>query len=115
MSSESTNTHHSDGGHEETMTVMKIWQVFGILLAITVVEFIFALGLAPHYPAVKQIVNPIYIVLTLVKAFFIVAYFMHLKFESKTLIYILIVPIIFIIGLILVLSNESHHWIDLRG
>ena len=115
MSSETTNIHHGADAHEETLTVLKIKQVALILVAITVVEFIFALGLAPHFPFIKQIVNPIYIVLTLVKAFFIVAYFMHLKFENKALIYIIIVPIIFILGLIFVLTNESHHWIDLRG
>jgi cytochrome c oxidase subunit IV len=57
---------------------------------------------------------PIYIVLTLFKAFYIVAFFMHLKFEKMGLVLAIIVPILFIIGLILVLTNESHHWIDLR-
>jgi cytochrome c oxidase subunit IV len=60
------------------------------------------------------IANPIYIVLTLAKAFYIVAYFMHLKFEKIGLMYSIIVPTLFIIGLILVLTNESHHWVDLR-
>ena len=62
-----------------------------------------------------HLANPIYILLTLAKAFFIVAYFMHLKFERVAMVYSIIVPILFIIGLILVLTNESHHWIDLRG
>ena len=39
---------------------------------------------------------------------------MHLKFEKVAMVYTIIVPILFIIGLILVLTNESHHWIDLR-
>jgi len=40
---------------------------------------------------------------------------MHLKFERIALIYTIIVPILFIIGLILVLTNESHYWIGLRA
>jgi cytochrome c oxidase subunit 4 len=116
MSSEPIHTH-ADGeehGEHETMTRAKIWQVFFVLLGITTVEFIIALYLVPHGILTYHVANPVYIVLTLAKAFYIVAYFMHLKFEKVAMIYTLIVPILFIIGLILVLTNESHHWVDLR-
>jgi len=113
MSTEPTHIH-AEGEHEDTMTRGRIWKVFFILLGITVVEFIFALYLAPKYEGVRHIVNPIYIALTLVKAFYIVAFFMHLKFEKTALIYAIAVPTLFIIGLILVLTNESHHWFDVR-
>ncbi|MCD8742363.1 cytochrome C oxidase subunit IV family protein [Mucilaginibacter roseus] len=115
MSAQHTEAHaHNEHGHEEhaSMSRGKIWQVFFILLGITVIEFIIALYLVPHGMKIEW-ANPIYIILTLAKAFYIVAYFMHLKFEKVGLIYSLVVPILFIIGLILVLTNESHHWIDL--
>ena len=116
MSSEPTNAHdtHAEGGEHDTMTRKKIWQVFAILLGITVVEFIIALWLVPKGHVPINWANPIYIVLTLFKAFFIVAYFMHLKFEKVGMALAVIVPILFIIGLILVLTNESHYWVDLR-
>jgi|SRR3569833_402766 len=119
MSSETTHTEHAEhAGEHEGMTKKRIWNVFWVLLGITAIEFIIALYLVPigigghkmHYSTA----NPIYIVLTLAKAFFIVGYFMHLKFEKTGLIFAIIVPVLFIIGLILVLTNESHHWIDLR-
>jgi len=115
MSSEITNAHAEGEGHgeHEGMNKKRIWKVFFVLLAITCVEFFIALVVAPHYPGALWI-NPIYIVLTLFKAFYIVAYFMHLKFEKIGLALAIIVPILFIIGLILVLTNESHYWIDLR-
>jgi cytochrome c oxidase subunit 4 len=113
MSSETSHIEHTEGeDHGDTMTKGRIVKVFLILLGITIVEFIFALYLAPKYPAVHHIVNPIYIVLTLFKAFYIVAFFMHLKFEKSALIYAITVPTLFIIGLILVLTNESHHWLN---
>ena len=112
MSSETSEVHADHG--EDTMTRGRIWKVFFILLGITCVEFVIALILVPRGIIQGNIANPIYIVLTLFKAFYIVAYFMHLKFEKKALIFAIIVPILFIIGLILVLTNESHHWIDLR-
>ena len=116
MSSETTSIHVADAAHaeHETMTKGRIWKVFFILLGITCIEFIIALYLAPHYHISSHWINPIYIVLTLFKAFYIVAYFMHLKFEKIGMALAIIVPVLFIIGLILVLTNESHYWIDLR-
>src|SRR5579859_777924 len=113
MSSEAT-THTEHAGEHEGMTRKRIWNVFYILLAITAVEFFIALYLVPHEIITYHSPNPVYIVLTLAKAFFIVGYFMHLKFERTALVFAIIVPVLFIIGLILVLTNESHHWIDLR-
>jgi cytochrome c oxidase subunit IV len=115
MSAHTTETHTEDAhGEHDGMTKKRIIKVFVILLIITSVEFFIALVLVPKGVLPINLVNPIYIVLTLLKAFYIVAYFMHLKFERHALIYAIIVPILFIIGLILVLTNESHHWFDLR-
>nr|WP_294793245.1 cytochrome C oxidase subunit IV family protein [uncultured Mucilaginibacter sp.] len=115
MSSHTEVTHHDHDEHGEGMTKKKIWQIFWVLLGITTVEFIIALYCVPKGVFSISVANPIYIVLTLAKAFYIVAYFMHLKFEKVGLVYSIIVPILFIIGLILVLTNESHHWIGLRA
>jgi len=76
----STEEHAHD--EHAGLSKSKIWQVFFILLGITVVEFIIALvilpkGLVPHTAG-----NIAYILLTLLKAYYIVAFFMHLKFEK---------------------------------
>ena len=116
MSSETTTVHAegAEHGEHEGMTKKRILKIFYILTAITCVEFFIALWLAPHFHISSNIVNPAYIILTLLKAYFIVAFFMHLKFEKVGLALAIIVPILFIIGLILVLTNESHYWIGLR-
>ncbi|AMR31438.1 caa(3)-type oxidase [Mucilaginibacter sp. PAMC 26640] len=108
------NEAHAEHGEHEGMTKKKIFQIFGVLLGITVVEFIIALWLVPKGFIPLHFANPIYIVLTLAKAFYIIAYFMHLKFEKIGLMLAVVVPVLFIIGLILVLTNESHYWVDLR-
>ncbi len=114
MSAETTDAHASSGhGEHEGMTKKRIWSIFWILSGITAVEFIVALVIAPHFEHAVWI-NPIYIILTLFKAYFIVAFFMHLKFEKVGLALAIIIPILFIIGLILVLTNESHYWVGLR-
>jgi cytochrome c oxidase subunit IV len=56
----------------------------------------------------------IYIALTLLKAFYIVAYFMHLKFERINLIYSILLPTIFVMGVIAALMYESDYWFTLR-
>lgn len=109
-----TTEIHEEHAEHDTMTRKKIWQVFFVLLGITAIEFFIALVLVPKGTISISVANPIYIVLTLLKAFYIVAYFMHLKFEKVGLVYSILVPTLFIIGLILVLTNESHHWVDLR-
>ncbi|QQL48719.1 cytochrome C oxidase subunit IV family protein [Mucilaginibacter ginkgonis] len=115
MSTEETSHAHDEHhGEHESMTKKKIWNVFWVLLLITTIEFIIALYLVPKGIIPLHFANPIYIILTLLKAFYIVAYFMHLKFEKIGLIYSIALPVIFIVGLILVLTNESHHWVDLR-
>jgi cytochrome c oxidase subunit IV len=114
MASETHTEHHGAHDDHASMSRKQIWQVFFVLLGITAFEFFIALYMVPHDIIRINIANPIYIILTLAKAFYIVAYFMHLKFEKVGLMYSILVPTLFIIGLILVLTNESHHWVDLR-
>ncbi len=115
MSSETANVHAEAASHgEHGMTKKKIVRVFLILCAITCVEFVVALVIVPHSTTAHYWANPVYILLTLLKAYYIVAYFMHLKFEKLDMALAIIVPILFIIGLILALTNESHYWIGLR-
>ncbi|PST84699.1 caa(3)-type oxidase [Pedobacter yulinensis] len=101
---------HTDGhAHEEhaALSKGKIWQVFGILLVITVIEFIIALWVLPNGYMSQGIGNIIYIVLTLLKAFYIVAYFMHLKYEKLGLQLSLTVSFIFIIYFIVLMLIEG--------
>jgi cytochrome c oxidase subunit IV len=117
MITETTDAHAEVHEEHQTMTKKRILNVLYILLAITAVEFFIALVVAPYLASHHKstvFINPVYIILTLFKAYFIVAFFMHLKFEKVGLALAIIVPILFIIGLILVLTNESHYWIDLR-
>jgi cytochrome c oxidase subunit IV len=99
--------------HASAMAPKDIWRVFWVLLIITAIEFVIALAI-PESFMIKPIKNYIYIALTILKAFYIVAYFMHLKFERLNLIYSILVPTIFIIGVIMALMNESSYWFNLR-
>jgi cytochrome c oxidase subunit IV len=95
-----------------------IWKVFWILLVVTAVEV--ALGIIkPGFLVETQflgakLLNHIFIVLTLVKAGYIVLAFMHLGHERKSLKWtILIPPIILIPYLLFILLTEGGYALSL--
>jgi len=105
------HSHTAEHGHDDhaTMTKGKIWKVFFYLLAITIVEFIIALYLRPTLHLSAGVANSLYIVLTLVKAFYIVAYFMHLRFEKYALITSITISFIFIVYFIVLMLTEGSY------
>jgi cytochrome c oxidase subunit IV len=52
--------------------------------------------------------------MTLVKAFYIVGEFMHLKGEVKTLIWSIVLPLVFVIWLIIALLLEGDAILQVR-
>jgi len=107
MSAEHTHDEHAI--EHEGMTKKKIWQVFFYLLGITTIEFFMALYLIPKGIIGHGIGNIAYISLTLVKAFYIVAYFMHLKFEKFALKTGITVSLIFIVYFIILMLTEGSY------
>jgi caa(3)-type oxidase subunit IV len=109
--------HHSAEHHDDhvSMTKKKIWSVFWVLLGITAIEFFIALVMIPQGMIGQGLGNVIYIALTILKAFYIVAYFMHLKFEKFALIYSIIVPLVFIIFFIIWMLYEGNFWMNIRN
>jgi len=104
--------HNADEhAHDEHagLSKSKIWQVFFILLGITVVEFIIALVILPQNLIPRTAGNIAYILLTLLKAYYIVAFFMHLKFEKTGLILSLGLAFIFIIYFITLMLIEGGY------
>lgn len=80
-----------------------IWKTFWILLIITIAE----VGIA-FSGISKDILEVVYIILTVVKAYFIVGYFMHLKHEKQTLAMTIVLPFVLILYLISMALAEGH-------
>jgi cytochrome c oxidase subunit IV len=107
MASHSKGHYIPESSPESIAQRKSIWLTFWILAAITTVEFIVAFAKEPyHIP--HMLVLFIFISLTLVKAFYIVAYFMHLKHEVKTLILAVVLPILFIMWFIFAMLYEGN-------
>lgn len=88
------------GEHAHPTGTAWIWKIFWLLLAITAVEV--ALGIVkPDFLLVQfagtSLLNLIFIGLTLVKAAYIVMYFMHLKFEETFLQWTIYLPVLILI------------------
>lgn len=89
--------------------VKHIWKTAGILLAITVVEFIMAFTIDRGI-----ILYSLFIILTIWKAKYIMMDFMHLGDEVKPLFYSIIVPLIFLVWLVIALMKEGSEIFMLR-
>lgn len=93
---ENVHTVHEEHAHgEHSFDRKAIWKTFRILLYITLAELVLAIGYYQLFEGnhtVKYLLNGIFIVLTLAKAFFIIAEFMHLKHEIRNMILTISVP-----------------------
>lgn len=88
--------------------IKKIWRVAAILAIVTLIEFAIAFTLEPS--GAKAF---LFIALTIVKAFYIVAEFMHLGHERRSLIMSILLPVTFIIFLIFILWYQGTAIFDL--
>lgn len=89
----------------------KIWRTFWILLAFTVIDIVLYFMLLTTHSMWK---NAIFIVLGVVKAYYIVGIFMHMTFERKTLKYTIILPMIFVIFFIALMIIEGNFTLSIR-
>lgn len=83
--------------------IKKIWKVAGILALVTAIEFIIAF--TPFIA--REVKVSVFIGLTIVKAFYIVAEFMHLGHEVKSLIWSILIPFVFIVWFIIAMLYQG--------
>jgi cytochrome c oxidase subunit IV len=81
-----------------------IWKTFWILLVLTAIEFVIAFTMEASTLRVA-----IFCGMTIVKAFYIVGEFMHLKHEVKSLIWAVLIPTVFVVWLLVALIYEGGH------
>lgn len=92
-----------------------VWKVTALLTAITIVEVLTGAFVKQFTDGTANTIWPFikwsFIILTLVKAGYIVLKFMHLGDETKSFKYVLLTPyFIFMAYLIFILLTESSYW-----
>jgi len=100
--------------HQHVSNTKRIWTVFGILSVITIVEVIFGIikteSLLMTNFLSLNLLNWLFIILTLVKAYYIVYAFMHMEGEKTSLRYAVILPLIFlVVYLLFILLTEANY------
>ena len=107
----SLDAHHSE---EEGRKIRRnIWMVTLLLAVVTTVEVALGAYWKEWFPGSWGAVKLIYVILTLVKAGFIVSVFMHLGDERRNIRAIILLPYaLFILYLLWIAITESNfvHW-----
>ena len=91
--------------------IKKLWTVALILLVITILEFTVAFTI-PH--EMKNLRVWTFILMTIVKAAYIVGEFMHLRHEAKVLIWSILIPMVFVIWMLVAFVYEGMAIADVR-
>ena len=100
--------------HEHVSNTSRIWKVFGILSAVTILEVFLGI-LKPeslhmtHFLGMN-LLNWIFYALTIFKAYYIVWAFMHIEGEKSALRNSVVIPVIFLVlYLLFILLTEGDY------
>lgn len=96
----------------------EVWKVTFILSALTIVELFlgFILIKNPEFSSsLVLFLKGTILILMMVKAFYIVAYFMHLKHEIKNMIMTIVVPLALFIWFITAFLYEGNSYRNLKN
>ncbi|PWA10150.1 cytochrome C oxidase subunit IV family protein [Flavobacterium laiguense] len=100
--------------HAHVSNTKRIWTVFGLLSLITTVEVGFGIvrpdALYMNTFVSMNLLNWLFIILTLVKAYYIVWAFMHMEGEKNSLRNAVVYPLIFLVCyLLFILLTEGNY------
>jgi len=113
-SSHGAATHTHFEKEKSEFNTKAVWRTFWILLCITVFELIIAIIYYETTFLPKHILNGVFIIMTLAKAFFIVAEFMHLGHEIKNLIMTIAIPACLFIWFLIAFMWDGSSYHNLR-
>lgn len=106
--------HHSDVNSTESKNqVKRIWKVFWILLVITLVEVFMGMFFSHSLP--KGLVNFFFLALTILKAGYIVAIFMHLGDELKNFMTTVLIPLVLFVWFIIAFLADGFFWLRMNN
>ncbi|MBL7759392.1 MAG: cytochrome C oxidase subunit IV family protein [Sediminibacterium sp.] len=103
---------HAGGGTKE------IVRVTVILTVLTIIELLLGfwmIGIPLESTGLRLAIKGVIVILMLAKAFYIVAYFMHLKHELKNLIMTIVVPLALFVWFIIAFLYDGNSFKNLRN
>jgi cytochrome c oxidase subunit 4 len=107
---------HTHTAEENKAVIAEIKKVTIILSVLTIVELILGFWMIGMQNAgLKLAIKGSIVILMMAKAFYIVAYFMHLKHELKNLIMTIVVPLALFIWFICAFLSDGNSFRNLRN
>ncbi len=103
---------HDLNSTESKKQVGRIWKVFWILLVVTVVEVILGMFFSHNMP--KGLVAFFFLALTLFKAGYIVAVFMHLGDEMRNFLITVLIPLTLFVWFIIAFLADGGFWLHMN-
>ena len=106
----------SDNTHDHHDVIAEIKKVTIILSVLTIVELILGFWMIDiTSEGLRLGIKGVIVILMMAKAFYIVAYFMHLKHELKNLIMTIIVPLALFVWFIIAFISDGNSFKNLRN
>lgn len=103
--------HHDNAAYEKQKKA--VWVATGIMAVVTIAEVAVALSWPEGWS--RGILNLLFIMMSAVKAVFIVGEFMHLRYETRAMIISLLAPCLFLIWFLIAFMMEGESWHALRS
>jgi len=105
--------------HDDAAAVKEIWKITGYLSVLTIIELLLGFWMMKFDiitgHSMRLAIKGTIVILMMVKAFYIVAYFMHLKHELKNLIMTIVVPLLLFVWFITAFLYEGNSYKNLRN
>ena len=94
----------------------EVWKITAYLTILTVIELILGFTMMnwPEDSGKRHAVKALILILMVWKAFYIVAYFMHLKHEVKNFVTTILVPLSLFIWFIIAFLGDGNSYKELR-
>lgn len=106
---ENVHTGVAEAVNDHSGGTKEIWRTFWILLVLTIVELIMGyILIGVENRGLRMLLKGAIIILMLSKAFYIVAYFMHLKSEIRNLVMTIIVPLALLVWAIIAFLYDGN-------
>lgn len=106
-------SHHTDiKSPESKKQIGRIWKVFWILLLVTLVEVVLGMFFSHNMP--KALVNFFFLALTIFKAGYIVAIFMHLGDEVKSFLITVLIPLTLFVWFVIAFLADGGFWLHMN-
>ena len=107
------DTHSAEHHHDAIAEIKKVTIILSILTIVELILGFWMIGMESH--GLRLAVKGAIVILMMAKAFYIVAYFMHLKHEIKNFIMTIIVPLALFIWFIAAFLSDGNSFRNLRN